>query len=158
MKNSLAFFLVSILLISVSCSDEVVHEDMKDIVDGKWASNDNIKFKFNIEDSARSYHLVYMLRNGIDYNYYNLYLKFHLLDSVGNEIEGNLQELILMDSKTGKPLGKGFGSFYDHQFISVRDFTFPYNGTYYFDVHNYMRPDTLNEIYALGFKVIPSDE
>ena len=96
--------------------DQIQHffENYKDLEKGKWASDEMIDFEININDTSQKYHLVYTLRNSLNYPYYNLYLKYKLKDSIGSTLSENLQELILMDKKTGKPFGSGFGDMYDH--------------------------------------------
>ena len=138
----------TILIVGLtSCGEEVLYHDNIDFENGKWPAELSSGFELNIDDSASNYNLAYTIRNSIDYPYYNLYLKYSIKDSLGKVIDENLQEVILMDQKTGRPFGSGFGEMYDHQFISVRDFK----------LHHYMRHDSLPEIYSIGLKLIKSD-
>lgn len=142
----------------ISCGESTIYQNNKDLPEGKWGINQNIPFEIQIDDTAGRYNIAYTLRNGLDYPYYNLYLKYSLKDSLGSTISENLQELILMNKKTGKPYGSGFGDKYDHQFISLKDFEFPYQGKYYFNIIHYMRVDTLPEIYSVGLKIFQSEK
>lgn len=141
-----------------SCSNETVYQENIDFKTGKWPSAYAAQFPFIIQDTSKTYDLVYMLRNNLDYPYYNLYLKYSIKDTLGNKLDENLQELILSNKKTGKPFGSGFGSTYDHQFYSVKNFSFPYNGTYYFHIIHYMRKDSLDGIQSIGLKILNSEK
>jgi gliding motility-associated lipoprotein GldH len=140
-----------------SCTENVIYQNNIDFESGKWPSEFDADFIIDIADTAATYDLAYTLRNSLDYPYYNLYLQYQIKDSTGNTLDKNLQELILMNPKTGEPLGNGFSKMYDHQFISVREYKFPVQGKYHFKVFHYMRHDTLPEIYSLGLKVIKND-
>lgn len=148
---------VFLLITIASCADEGIYQDNIDFENGKWSSENPAKFKFDVSDTNSYYHFVYQVRNNLDYGYYNLYVQYSLKDSLGNKIEGNLQELLLMDSKTGKPFGSGFGTMYDHQFYAMKNFKFENPGSYQFMVRHYMRHDTLEGIYSVGLKLLKSD-
>ena len=142
----------------LSCIDEPVYQNQIDLNKGEWNYEKNLQFEFQIEDTSETYNLIYLIRNGLDYPYYNLYLRYTLKDSVGNNIDQRLQELILMDKKTGKPLGRGFGDKYDHQFVSLRNYKFENLGKYYLYIDHYMRKENLPEIYSVGLKVIKTEK
>ncbi len=155
--KSFYFSLVIVIFLS-ACGENTVYQNNMDLPNKKWASEQNILFDFEIEDTLSDYNIAYTLRNGLDYPYYNLYLKYELKDSSGGSISTGLQELILMNKKSGKPYGSGFGDKYDHQFISLRNYKFPYEGKYYFNIMHYMRVDSLPELYSVGLKVIKVEE
>ncbi len=156
-KGFQTILLTFVVLLS-SCGESAVYQNNVDLPNGKWALNQNIPFEINIDDTSSAYNIAYTLRNGLDYPYYNLYLKYSLKDSLGKTISENLQELILMNKKTGEPYGSGFGDKYDHQFISMRNFKFPYPGKFHFNIIHYMRTDTLSEVYSLGLKIIEAED
>jgi gliding motility-associated lipoprotein GldH len=140
----------------LSCGEEAIYQENVEFENAKWAMNNNVKFEFTIDDIDRNYNLVYMLRNSLDYRYYNLYMQYTLRDSVGEIVDQNLQEVILMNKKTGEPYGRGFSNIYDHQFVSLRDYKFEHSGKYHFIIDQYMRLDTLPEIYSIGLKILNS--
>ncbi|MEQ8359093.1 MAG: gliding motility lipoprotein GldH [Cytophagales bacterium] len=158
MKIKSCYFGLVIVVFLSACGENTVYQNNVDLSSGKWASQQNILFDFDVEDTTGAYNIAYTLRNGLDYPYYNLYLKYSLKDSSGGTISSGLQELILMNKKSGKPYGSGFGDKYDHQFISLRNFKFPYTGKYYFNIVQYMRIDSLPELYSVGLKVIKAEE
>jgi gliding motility-associated lipoprotein GldH len=116
MDNKILMLFIVILLMGISsCSEDVAFQETVDL-EGKWPANKKLIFEFDIDDTASNYMLIYTIRNSIDYPYYNLYVKYSIKDTLGRKIDENLQELMLMDKKTGRPLGQGFGQMNDHSF------------------------------------------
>ena len=68
-----------------------------------------------------------------------------------------MEELILFDSKTGKPLGDGLGDIFDHKFKikSLSNYRFPKAGEYTFSVEQNMRQDPLLGVMSVGVSVEP---
>jgi gliding motility-associated lipoprotein GldH len=145
-------FLLSILFLS-SCDKTRVYEGKKDFESTKWFADSVCNFNFKIDDANQSYHILYQVRNSVNYPYYNLFVKYSLKDSTGKEISGDLQELTLMDAKTGEPFGNGMGDIFDNKVYALKNFKFPQNGTYTFSATQYMRKDPLDEILAFGIRV-----
>jgi len=137
----------------VSCDTNAVYKEYTDIDDGKWYIKNAPSFTFEIEDASVPYNIYYNLRNSLSYGYYNLYLTRYLRDANGKEIESRLDELILMDPKTGKPTGDGLGDIFDHKFLMKRDYRFPRPGKYTMQIRQYMRQDPLLNILSVGITV-----
>lgn len=137
-----------------ACNDpNVVYKENADIDSGKWFVKNTPTFRFQITDAAQPYDIYYTLRNNLTYPYYNLYLTRYLTDERGKELESRLDELILMDPKTGKPRGKGLGDLYDNKVLMKRAYRFPKPGTYAFRLKQYMRQDPLPDIVSVGISV-----
>lgn len=147
-----SFFIFSFFLIS-SCHSDGVFKDHEDIEDGMWYIKNEPLFTFEIKDASQPYTLYYLVRNGIAYPYYNLYLKRYLLDDKNKVISEALNELILMDEKTGKPLGDGAGDLFDHKIVALKNYKFPKAGKYTFKIRQYMRQDPLPMILSVGVSV-----
>lgn len=137
------------------CNSNSVHKDLVDFDDYEWAVDDTQSFDFEIEDSTKVYHINYLLRNAIQYPFYNIYLKSSLKDSSGKELRFGMEELILFDQKSGKPLGDGLGDLFDHRIAAAqyKKVKFPYNGKYSFELQQNMRPDPLVGILSIGFEI-----
>ena len=144
------FLLMATLL---SCDPNVFYKDHIDIADGKWFVKNEPMFTFEIADTAQVYNVYYLVRNNISYPYYNLYVKRFLTDSTNKIVNEALNELILMDEKTGKPLGDGLGDLFDHKIIALKNYRFPRRGKYTFKVRQYMRQDPLVDILSMGISV-----
>ncbi|WP_304233382.1 gliding motility lipoprotein GldH [Jiulongibacter sediminis] len=139
-----------------ACNDAAIHKEIVDFKDAEWAVDDIQKFIFEVKDNTKSYSINYMLRNAAQYPFYNIYLKSWLKDSTGASLESGMEELMLFNEKSGKPLGDGLGDLFDHKIgaAQYRDIKFPYNGTYTFELQQNMRPDPLLGIMSVGFEVV----
>ena len=138
-----------------ACSSEAVHKDLVDFDGYQWAAEDIQSFEFEIDDNSKSFQLNYLLRNAIQYPFYNIYLKSALKDSSGNILGQGMEDLVLFDQKTGKPKGDGLGDLFDHRIGAAlyKDLKFPYNGKYSFEIQQNMRPDPLVGIMSISFEI-----
>ena len=141
------------LLALAACDEKRIYEQNRDLAGNQWYIDTIPSFTFRIADASKPYNIYFNVRNAISYPYYNLYVTYYLQDSTGKQIESRLQEWLLADSKTGKPLGEGLGDIFDHRIISRKNFRFPYNGTYTFRLKQYMRQDPLPFIMSVGVRV-----
>ena len=144
--------LVSLLWLS-SCDKNRVFEDNHDFSGKVWYVDSLQKFDFDISEQTGPFNLLVNVRNSENYPYYNLFLRYYLLDSEGKEIKSQQTELIVMEPSTGKPLGKGLGDIYSHKFEILKNFTFPKPGKYTIKFKQYMRQDPLPEMYSVGFRL-----
>lgn len=134
-------------------SKNTIYSEYEDITDGKWYENHAPTFTFTIKDASVPYNLSYNLRNSLSYPYYNLYLTRYLTDSAGHVLESRLDELLLMDAKTGKPNGDGLGDIFDHKVLIKQNYRFPKPGQYSFRVKQYMRQNPLPDVLSIGLTV-----
>jgi gliding motility-associated lipoprotein GldH len=144
---------ILLALAIVGCDTNAVYKEYTDIEDGKWYIKNAPSFTFDIKDASIPYNIYYNLRNSLSYGYYNLYLTRYLRDSTGRELESRLDELILMDPKTGKPNGDGIGDIFDHKFLMKRNYRFPKPGQYTMQIRQYMRQDPLLNVLSVGITV-----
>lgn len=154
-RNIGYFLLVAIGTLLLGCDTNATFKDHEDIEDGLWYVKNEPTFTFEITDTTKAYNIYYLVRNGIQYPYYNLYVKRFLLNDKKKIINEALNELILMDEKTGKPLGDGLGDLFDHKIIALKNYHFPHQGKYTFKVRQYMRQDPLPAIMSMGISVEP---
>lgn len=150
--KQLALVVLMALLVA-GCDTNAVYKEYTDIEGGKWYIKNTPSFTFDIKDASIPYNIYYNLRNSLSYGYYNLYLTRYLRDSTGKELESRLDELILMDPKTGKPNGDGIGDIFDHKFLMKRNYRFPKPGQYTMQLRQYMRQDPLLNILSVGITV-----
>lgn len=147
----LLFYLLTTFLFS--CDSNSVFKDHEDIEDGQWYLKNEPSFTFEITDTTKTYNIYYLVRNSIAYPYYNLYVKRFLINDKKKIVNEALNELILMDEKTGKPMGDGLGDLFDHKIIALKNYRFPRAGKYTFKVRQYMRQDPLPAIMSMGVSV-----
>jgi gliding motility-associated lipoprotein GldH len=151
-------FVTAILITCLACDQTRVYEQNTNISNNQWAIDTIPAFTFDITDVSHPYNIYYNIRNSVSYPYYNLYVTYYLSDEKGKMLSSRLQELTLMDPKTGKPLGDGVGDIFDHQILSnIQNYTFPKAGKYTFKVKQYMRVDPLPEIMSVGIRVERAD-
>jgi gliding motility-associated lipoprotein GldH len=153
MKNQLGLIVLLFSVWLTSCDTNTVYSSYEDIEDGKWYVNQAPSFTFRIEDTTQPYHIYYNLRNALSYPYYNLYLTRYLSDSSGRTIESRLDELILMDPKTGEPRGDGLGDIFDHKVLIKQNYRFPKPGQYTIKIKQYMRQNPLPDVLSVGVSV-----
>ena len=144
--------LISALVI-LGCDSNKIYDSYSDLPDAIWHEDSLVVFDLNLSQSELDYQLTYNVRYIEEYPYYNVYVKFYLEDSASNLIRSELQELILFDKKTGKPLGDGLGDIFDREIPIFNDFKFPYNGDYSFKVKQFMRVENLPGIMSFGIKL-----
>jgi gliding motility-associated lipoprotein GldH len=159
MTHLFRFLPVVLLLTLGACNDpNVLYQENADIDGAKWYVKNTPTFRFQVTDASQSYDIYYTLRNTLTYPYYNLYLTRYLTDERGKELESRLDELILMDPKTGKPRGKGLSDIYDNKVLMKKAYRFPKPGTYVIRLKQYMRQDPLPDVVSVGISVERSGE
>jgi gliding motility-associated lipoprotein GldH len=132
-----------------SCDQNRIFEEYKAIESKTWNIQDTVSFEFPypIEDGET----ILGIKYNQDYEYRNLYLRYFLVDSLGNNIENQLLEIPLFESTSGKPTGKGFGNTFT-KYDTLRLIT----RTKFYSIQfvQYMRIDDLVGIEAIGVKKV----
>jgi gliding motility-associated lipoprotein GldH len=152
-RKSISAILVLVLVVLGSCDKSRIYEQNIDLPDTKWEENKELSFDFEVPDHRQMYNVLYNVRYSMDYPFYNLYVKYYLLDSTGKELNQKLQGMDLLDPKTGRPFGKGVGGVYDYRILALPNHIFPYSGKYTMKVKQYMRQNPLPHIYSFGLRV-----
>jgi gliding motility-associated lipoprotein GldH len=139
-----------------ACQPNYLVHEYRDFPQGYWAYDSAAVFEFSVEQAQQPYDLYYRLRNTRDYPFYNLYVRWELLDEAGSPVREQLQEVHLMHPQTGKPLGNG-ESLYDHAVPALEQFRFEKPGRYRFRLQQYMRLDSLPGLQAVGFSLLAAE-
>lgn len=158
-KNSVLAIVCSLLLIS--CNDESRFFEQNIELEGSSWNRDIIpEFSFDIQDTSQAYHIIYTIRNGVNYPFYNLYVESELIDSTGLIAETFFKEIYLFDANSGKPFGAGsfinsaLGDVYDGRYLCKSYYKFPRPGTYTFNIKQYMRDAiSLDDVIAVGMRI-----
>lgn len=147
--------LASALFLS-ACNPNRVYEENIDLKSPAgdayvWDVQQRPSFSFAIADTAARYNVYFNVRNAAGYGFYNLYLK-HTLTGPDGRVVGQplLHQMLLLDAKTGEPLGAGAGDIFDHQFLALRKVHFALPGTYKVTLEQYMRQNQLPGIMSVG--------
>ena len=150
------FVKLSVLFLSVifsSCDSNRVFEDTANFEKAYWRADSIKYFEFEIPDNNLEYNILLSVRNGREYPHSNLYVQYAILDSTQNEIDEELRNFQLFHPKSGYPLGNGSGNIYEHNFDLLAGYQFPYRGKYFISVEQYMRYDSLPEMYSVGIRI-----
>jgi len=158
-KSIYHFFVVAGVVWSMAaCSSSTVIDEQSDIEEGLWHLDSLVSFQFEVEDTTTVYQIDYNVRYAVNYPYYNLFLKYYLEDSTGEILSSELQELILFDKKTGKPMGDGLGDLFDREVPITEGQKFSNTGIYTFKVKQFMRMEELPGILSFGLKIQKPEE
>lgn len=147
------FVLIAVALLLASCDPSRVYEQNIDFAKGDWAIDNAPVFTFEIKDTASRYNVYFNVRYDLQYDFYNLYLRHQLTGPDDEQLSTGLHEVLLMDRKTGEPLGKGFSDIYDLQTLALKNISFDKPGTYKLKLTQYMRRDPLPHIQAVGVRI-----
>ena len=146
--------LCSLVLFCVACDDSRVFEQYHDFDNTPWRMSEKPKFEFTIDDKQAKYNIYSNVRNAVSYPWSRFFMNYTLQDSAGAVLKKSLMNEFLFDAKSGEPFGEsGLGDIYDHQFLLLKDFQFPYKGKYTMEFQQYMRTDSLEGVLAVGLRV-----
>jgi len=140
-------------ILLTGCDKNVVYKAYEDIDDGQWFIKNTPSFKVEIKDTTQLYDVFYLVRNTLQYPYYNLYLTRKITGPDSSLISTSLEEVFLSNEITGKPFGKGLGDLFDHKIPFLRNYKFPRSGTYTFTLAQSMRQNPLPFIMGIGISV-----
>ncbi|WP_299755474.1 gliding motility lipoprotein GldH [uncultured Pontibacter sp.] len=153
MHNFVRMWAAALVLLLSACDPARVYEQNIDMPEGNWYVDNAPVFEFDIKDTTQVYDVYFNVRYNLKYDYYNLYLRHQLLGPDSTQVSSKLLEILLMDSKTGKPLGDGSSDTYDLQALAIDNIKFSRPGTYKLKLTQYMRRDPLLNIQAVGVRV-----
>jgi gliding motility-associated lipoprotein GldH len=151
MRFSLWFFLIS--LIFGSCTNKNVYDNTADLKNAYWLADSIKTFGFIIPNKSNNYNLYFNIRNGIAYPHSNIYIQYIISDSTNNVLDKELRNFQLFHPKSGFPFGNGSGNVFEHQFNLLIDYNFPYQGKFNLSLQQYMRYDSLPQVYSVGLSI-----
>lgn len=151
MRSSYLIFVIAAVL-AISCDDNRIYEDTATFKKAYWLADSVKYFEFDIQEQAE-YNILFSVRNGRDYPHSNLYMQYEILDSTRSILDEELRNFQLFHQKSGYPFGQGSGNIFEHSFDLLSGYEFPYNGKYFIRVQQYMRYDSLPEIYSVGIRI-----
>ncbi|MBA4850983.1 gliding motility lipoprotein GldH [Emticicia sp. BO119] len=151
MKNLIIGF---VLCLSVfGCDSNAIYKSFIDFKDTNWYIKDVPSFTFEVKDETIPYDIYLLVRNASQYPYNNLYVTRYIYGPDNKLINKRLEQVILFEPKTGKPLGKGLGDIWDSKVLSSHGYKFPKKGKYTIKLQQYMRQDPLPFIMSIGLSV-----
>jgi gliding motility-associated lipoprotein GldH len=149
--NKIRIAALSLLFsILASCSGDRIFENFESMETGSWEVSDSVSFELSNLDLENRTSLI-AVRFNETYEFSNCYIRVISMDSASTILENTLINVPLFDSKSGEPIGKGFGNSY------TRYDTIPFilkAETKKLAFVQYMRQDKLKGIEAIGLKIL----
>lgn len=138
--------------LSTACDRDRVFEQYQGMDDLKWAISDTVSFELVPLASDTVISSI-----GVKYNdrfaFHNLYVRYLLKDSLGNQLQDSLINILLFEPKTGKPLGSGYGNVFT-LFDTLPLLHLHESQGLKVQLIQYMRKEQLDGIEAVGLKII----
>ncbi|MDN3688174.1 gliding motility lipoprotein GldH [Cyclobacterium jeungdonense] len=152
-KRGALLMLLWVLSVSVACNRDRLYESFQDISSQRWIVTDTLSFTVDSLEITAPVTTSVGIRYNDNYEYHNLYIRYLLKDSLQTVLIDSLLNIGLFDSKTGIPLGKGFGNrrtVYD----TLPGNQIPFGSSIH--LIQYMRKDSLRGIESVGIKITGS--
>lgn len=141
---------VALLLAISSCSEDRLFEQFQSFEDATWSEQDSVLFDLGELSSLEGKSLI-AVKYTEDYSYSNCYIRVIARDSSKSVLQNKLLNLPIFDSKSGQPLGEGFGNTFTK--YDTIPFDLPID-TKEVVLVQYMRQFDLPGIKAIGLKVL----
>ena len=151
MRSLLWVFLMALAI--SSCDNNRVYENTVDFNNAYWLADSIKSFDFSIPQAGSEYNIVFNFRNGVEYPHRNVYVHYIISDSTHKILDEELRDFQLFHPKSGYPFGNGSGNIRQHQFDLLLGYEFPYAGRYNISFEQYMRYDSLPQVYSIGLRV-----
>lgn len=133
-----------------SCSEHRVYEEFHWLDAENWNEKDSVIFDLRDVNTLKGKSLI-AIRFNEDYPYSNCYLRLISKDSSQQVLQNKLVNIPIFHSKSGQPLGKGFGNTF------TKYDTIPFDlqeETSFLVIRQYMRQEYLEGIEAVGLKIL----
>ena len=149
--NRVGIFLTcALVIVSFSCSEDRVFEEFQAFGSLSWNEKDSVSFDLKGLKEKGGEKLIAVKFNE-NYPFSNCYVKVISRDSTGKILESRLINVPLFDSKSGQPIGTGFGNTftkYDTIPVVISDHASSISFL------QYMRQEELPGIEAIGLKIL----
>jgi gliding motility-associated lipoprotein GldH len=143
-----------ITLILFCCDSNRVFEKNYPFQNRSWKASEPVEFEFTVEDTTLFCHVYFTVRNSLEYPYARLFVQYTLRDTAGAILQKKLSTQYLFDQKSGKPLGRSaIGDVFDHQFLLLPNYRFPYPGKYRLTLEQFNRDEDLKGVMAVGVRI-----
>lgn len=128
--------ILSLLILSLSCTTGGVHQEFTSISEG-WHKDSLQRFPFKAPDTTNLYDVFILIRNDESYGYANLFLLTQLRFPDGTVVADTLE--YEMAKPDGTWLGKGFSSVKESTLWYKEAVKFPDTGLYQIEIQHAMR-------------------
>jgi len=149
--NNIIIATSMLLLILVSCDNNVIFSESKNIESGIWNINEGVEFDANIDDITTFFNFYIEIDINEDFLTNNLWLFISTQSPSGN-IQSDTLVYYIAD-ETGKWFGNKRGEIIKNKFLYKSNIRFPEKGIYNFKILHGMRENDLPEISKIGIRI-----
>ena len=153
LKRCLVIGLLSTIFLMQSCRQETLLEENKIIENRQWRYADKAIFKVQVNNHQEPYNLFVNFRHTASYRYANLFVLIHQINPDKKRVTRRLE--FTLAHPDGQWIGLGSGNIINYQAVVKKQFQFPANGIYYFEIEQNMRDNPLKEILDVGLTIAP---
>ncbi len=147
----LKWLIFPVLLILMSCSRGKVYEKFIKIDNYTWARDQVIKFEVPVEDTLSLYDVTIAVRHTSYYAYANIRVNMMITYPSGDMRTKDYN--IPIRDKEGNFIGDGAGDLWDITIPALQKVSFPFKGTYIFEIQNVMPLMKTPDIMDVGLTV-----
>lgn len=149
MRTSIS--LLSILLLTASCSKPVLIDREQTVAPGGWSVPDSLEWRFTVSDTAAVYDLFLDITHTLAYPFQNCYVHFHTIFPDGERLD----QVVSLELQTagGPWLGDCGGGNCTLRIPIQQGAYFNRPGEHVLRLEQYMRQDTLPGIEAFRLRV-----
>ena len=156
LKKLCTFIFLPFLITLVGCQSGQVLNSFYELENDTWSYDQTIKDSVIVDDDGFFHQLNINLRVKGDYAYSNLYVRLGITNPKGEKHTFNAS--LLLADKFGKWKGSGLGEKITFLIPSENRKYFTKKGTYYLEMEQFMRIEKLQDVNAVGFKIIKQEE
>ena len=138
------------LICAFSCGGDRAFEEFYSFDSQFWSERDTAAFNLK-ELEARTGKKLIAVRYNEEYPFSNCYIRVISSDTSGVILDNKLINVPLFDSKSGKPIGKGFGNSFTMYDTLPFEISEDASDVKYIQ---YMRQDKLPGLEAVGLKIL----
>ena len=150
------FSLLLSLLLLAGCGPSPVYQRSEGVPQTKWASAFKPKFSFQIEDTAATYNLFFLIRHTEAYPFSNIWLAFSI-QGPGDTVTKSQRIEIPLAAENGQWYGRGMNEIWEQRMPIATErgpnITFPKSGRYTVQFGQAMRTNPLPEVLNVGLRV-----
>lgn len=153
MKKNLSSFsfliLLTVALLSQSCKDNTLFDDIHDFDNGTWSKKDTAIFKVDVQDTLQ-HDFILTVRTTTQYEYSNLWL--YIMVTAPDSTTSKVAEKIPLADRDGSWLGRVSGSLVENRF-RFDSRSFPIKGTYIFKLSNATQQEEIAEVEDISLRI-----
>lgn len=135
--SSILCFWIILFLLSLGCDRSMIYDHYQRIEQDRWGWDQEVDFRFNIQDTSASHNILIQVRHTTDYPLSNLYMFVDVEGPSGQSMKDTIN--FILAENNGKWIGKGVGNLREIAYLYKRNTIFPDTGEYGISIEQAMR-------------------